>query len=297
MGRFLDAAYSALRSKGRPMDARELTQAALDRGFLVSTGKTPWQTMKSKLSVDILKKRNGSLFMRTSSGLFGLREWRGQHSEHIADRFQKALIDEDIVVIPANAISLYVPGSGLHRNISGRSPLRFAWSPMRRSKAEVDLSVIQLVSVFLIRYKNKYLTYKRAKRLPEARLHGFYSIAFGGHLNPDDMPDLLNILVPEQGLHFLLRELTEEVRLEQDVLESIDYRGLLYDTSRDVSKQHLGIVYDVTLRMPKYEIGERGFLMDPKFETLDQILSRLEEFENWSALLAREENRRARANY
>ena len=30
----------------------------------------------------------------------------------------------------------------------------------------------------------------------------------------------------------------------------------------------------------EYEIGERGFLMDPKYETLSQILIRLPEFEN-----------------
>jgi len=67
------------------------------------------------------------------------------------------------------------------------------------------------------------------------------------------------------------------------------YRGLLYDDSRPVSRQHLGITYDVFLRSEKFEIGERGFLMDAKFETLDEIISRREEFENWSWILIQEE--------
>jgi predicted NUDIX family phosphoesterase len=68
----------------------------------------------------------------------------------------------------------------------------------------------------------------------------------------------------------------------------MEYRGLLYDDSRDVSKQHLGIAYDVFLDSSQFEIGERGFLMDAKFETLEQVVSRREEFENWSWILIRE---------
>jgi predicted NUDIX family phosphoesterase len=78
-------------------------------------------------------------------------------------------------------------------------------------------------------------------------------------------------------------------------MSEISYRGLLYDDSRDVSRQHLGLVYDVRLASALYTIGERGFLMDSKFETVDEICARIDDFENWSALLAREEQRRSDA--
>ena len=156
---------------------------------------------------------------------------------------------------------------------------------MCRRNAEEDASVIQLVSVFVVRHNNRYLTYKRTRRLPEARLHGCYSISFGGHLNPTDICPLLNISDPTLGGALLIRELGEELRLRTGEIAEMSYRGLLYDDSRPVSRQHLGIVYNVTLRTGEFEIGERGFLMDPKFETLEQISDRIGEFENWSQII------------
>jgi predicted NUDIX family phosphoesterase len=166
---------------------------------------------------------------------------------------------------------------------------------MQRDVAEGDYSVIQLVSVFIVRFEDRFLTYRRTKRLPEARLHGFYSIGFGGHLNPEDVfgkagmvsgsPPLLDIFKPGVGEALLQRELSEELRFPTEASPSVEYRGLLYDDSRPVSAQHLGIVYDVHIDTMDYEIGERGFLMDSKFETLDEIHARIEEFENWSLLV------------
>jgi predicted NUDIX family phosphoesterase len=159
---------------------------------------------------------------------------------------------------------------------------------MRRRDAEDDPGVIQLVSVFVLRYEGKFLTYKGTKRLPESRLHGYYSLAFGGHLNPDDIPPLMDMFSPEQSFPWLERELREEVRLDPAVISRINYRGLLYDDSRPVSKQHLGIVYEITTNSSKFEIGERGFLIDAKYESVDSIRARLDEFENWSLLLLKE---------
>lgn len=286
MGEFLSAAYKVLQGEKRPLTAREITAVAISRGLLKTQGKTPWQTMKSKLSTDILLRQERSPFMRTEKGHFALREWRSL-DEHIADRFQKALFDEDIVVIPRGSLQRYVPSLGLHPSPIDSKSFRSECLAMRRRLAEDDPSVIQLVSVFVLKYRDKYLTYKRTKRLPESRLHGFYSVAFGGHLNPDDLPGLFDVFNPEQGRIFLIRELAEEVKLPRDAIANIIYRGLLYDDSRPVSRQHLGIVFDVILRSGEYKIGERGFLMDHKYETLTEILARSEDFENWSTLLVR----------
>jgi len=288
MAHFLNAAYEVLNKENQPLSAREITRRALSEGLLQSAGRTPWQTMKSKLSTDILHRRNESLFMRTDKGKFGLRAWKGPLNEHIADRYQKALFDEDIIVIPADSLRRYVPQPGLYKGDFDRQALIAECRPMRRREAEENQGVIQLVSVFIVRYRDWYLTYKRTRRLPESRLHGFYSIAFGGHLNPDDMAPLFNIFEPNSP--FLTRELGEELRVRDGDIERLDYRGLLYDDSRPVSRQHLGITHDVCLKAQRYEIGERGFLMDAKFETLEGITARLQDFENWSALLAKEES-------
>jgi len=165
---------------------------------------------------------------------------------------------------------------------------------MRRREAEENVTVIQLVSVFVVHHGERYLTYKRTKRLPEARLHGCYSVAFGGHLNPDDVSRLLNIFDPALGGALLERELGEELRLKIGEIVNISYRGLLYDDARPVSRQHLGIAYDVFLKTGQFEIGERGFLMDAKFETLQEIQARIGEFENWSEMIVRTEQNATR---
>lgn len=289
MGIFLKAAYEVLQAARKPLSAREITELARNSGLLDSSGKTPWQTMKSKLSTNILDQGDHSVFMRSAKGAFALREWRKSYPEHVADRYQKALFDEDIVVFPALSLSKYVPGVGLYTGEFDRTALLDECRPMRRRDAEEDFSVIQLVSVFVIRYRDRYLTYKRTKRLPESRLHGVYSIGFGGHLNPSDLLPLLNIFDPAVGVPLLERELREEIKFESLGPTAILYRGLLYDNSREVSKQHLGLTYEVVTESDHFEIGERGFLMDAKYETLDEMRQRRHDFENWSLLLLEEE--------
>jgi predicted NUDIX family phosphoesterase len=286
---FLRAAYEVLKGYNEPLSARQITEIALRDNRLRTAGMTPWHTMKSKLSTDILRLGSDSMFMRTDKGTFALRAWKDRLAEHVADRYQKALFDEDIVVFPADSLSRYVPDIGIHKNNFDRDALLEECRPMRRRRAEDDLSVIQLVSVFVVHHGARYLTYKRTRRLPEARLHGVYSISFGGHLNPNDISRLLNIFDPGLGGPLLERELGEELRLRTGEISEISYRGLLYDDSRPVSRQHLGIAYDVYMRSGEFKIGERGFLMDAKFETLEEVEARIGDFENWSQMIVRAE--------
>ena len=176
MGQFTKAAYEVLKREMRPLTAREITEIAAREGRLRSSGKTPWQTMKSKLSTDILSHGPGSLFMRVEEGRFSLREWKGLYPEHIAQRFQKALFDEDIVVFPSASLKKYVPIVGLYGGALECDALLRECRPMRRREAEENTSVIQLVSNFIVHFKDKYLTYKRTRLLPENRLHGYYSL-------------------------------------------------------------------------------------------------------------------------
>ena len=285
MGQFLRAAYEVLQRERHPLSAEELTRLAISSSLLRTEGKTPSQTMKAKLSTDILRRGDDSLFMRVDKGSFALREWNGSLAEHVADRFQKALFDEDILVFPAESLKRYIPMIGLYVGDFDRNALQAECFPMRRRVAEDDAGVIQLVSVFVVRSGERILTYKRTKRLPESRLHGVYSLAFGGHLNPDDLLPLLNIFDPALGYPLLKRELNEEVRFESPDPPKIRYWGLLYDDSRPVSRQHLGITYEISVPDDKFQIGERGFLTDAKYESLQQIGDRLSAFENWSAIL------------
>lgn len=289
MASFLRAAFEILSERKAPMSSDEITKEALRSGLLQTVGVTPAETMRSRLSTDILRRKERSPFMRTEAGAFALRSWGLE--EYVAPRFTKSLFDEDVVVFPASRLREFVPSNGLYKETIDSRHLLSICTPMRRRLAEDSFEVIQLISLFLVRYRDCYLTHKRAKRLPESRLHGFYSITFGGHLNPDDLAHfqpLFDPLGPNTGHIYLDRELHEELRTigRPDII----YRGLLYDESREVSRQHLGIVFDVELASPEFTIGERGFLTDPKFETLDQVFARIDEFENWSVLIAQDEH-------
>ena len=152
--------------------------------------------------------------------------------------------------------------------------------------ADALRNAIQLVSVFVVHHQGKFLTHLRSARLPEQRLHGEYSIMLGGHLATDEFAQLTLDLFAEESLSdcsYILRELSEELILE--TAPRVASCGYLYDVSREVSKQHLGLVYIVDLAEQKYRIGERGFLMNSRFETSDEIRARIVQFENWSTVL------------
>lgn len=84
-GIFKAAAVSVLREEGRLMTTGEITKAALKRGFIKCSGKTPDATMASALYTDIKRRTGESIFVRPREGLFGLREWDGNHVAFSAD--------------------------------------------------------------------------------------------------------------------------------------------------------------------------------------------------------------------
>ena len=286
---FLDAAEQVLRRAGTPLTPKDIVARATECGLLETSGATPSQTLKAKLSTDILRRRDRSRFMRTEKNEFGLRAWKSDYTEYIARRYKKALLDEEIVVFPHDVLLDLVDGPGLHRlTHDATETLLQSTSAMQRRQAEEDYSVVQLVSAFLVLLGDgRIATYKRTRRLPESRLHGFYSLLFGGHLNPDDVPPLFSIFDPEAGQVFIQRELSEELRLSKS--PTLHYVGAIYDTAREVSRQHLGVLYEV--HVPDgatIAIGERGFLQQLRFETPAEIEARCDEFENWSLMVLRE---------
>jgi HB1, ASXL, restriction endonuclease HTH domain len=58
---FLAAAEAVLKSAGRPLTTREVTEMALERGLIASTGKTPEQTMSAALYTAVRDKPGGTI--------------------------------------------------------------------------------------------------------------------------------------------------------------------------------------------------------------------------------------------
>jgi predicted NUDIX family phosphoesterase len=285
---FLDAAYQILQKTGRPMTAAEILHACRSDGSISTKGKTPLKSLNARLAVDILKLKTLSRFMRADGGRYALRAWSDVVQEKIVPRRTLALVDEEILAFDATKLRNFVPTDGFKRGDDTHQELLASCFPVKRSEAELRYDIIQLISVYVVRHYQHFLTYKRTRRLPEGRLHDTYSCFFGGHLTASDLMPLFRFSDPEQALYLLDRELSEELRLDTEPRAMI-FKGLLYDPRTDVSKQHVGIVFCVDLHDQRFTIGEKGFLADAKFESIIEMRSRLKSFENWSEYLIEHE--------
>ena len=67
----LDDARRVLETASEPLHYREIAKRMLENGW-ETRGKTPWDNVNARLTVDIKKSGPGSRFMRTAPGLFAL---------------------------------------------------------------------------------------------------------------------------------------------------------------------------------------------------------------------------------
>jgi hypothetical protein len=205
---FLSAAQVVLQDAGRPMTAAEIVSEARHKGLLESHGKTPIKTLNARLSVEILRNKDKSVFMRADGSRFALREWSRHVQERVVPRRTLALLEEDILVFDALQLRQFIPENGLKRGDDNHQHLLASCFAVNRSEAETRFDIIQLISVFIVRHITEFLTYKRSRRLPEGRLHNTYSCFFGGHLNVTDLMPLFRFSDPDQALYLLDRELS-----------------------------------------------------------------------------------------
>ncbi len=69
---FKAAARLALQELGHPLHHTDSTERTLETGYLKSSGRTPHNTMRVRLSVDV-RDDPESLFIRTAPGVYGLK--------------------------------------------------------------------------------------------------------------------------------------------------------------------------------------------------------------------------------
>jgi restriction system protein len=68
----LSAAEQVLRETGKPLDYREISRIAIERGYWKSKGKTPWATVGAQLYTDINKRGAASRFIQSGPETFAL---------------------------------------------------------------------------------------------------------------------------------------------------------------------------------------------------------------------------------
>jgi restriction system protein len=69
---FKDAAREVLKEVGRPLHYTDITEIALESGYLESDGRTPQKTMQARLSVDV-RDNPETPFVQTVPGVYALK--------------------------------------------------------------------------------------------------------------------------------------------------------------------------------------------------------------------------------
>lgn len=69
---FVSAAREVLREVGHPLHYTDITEIALESGYIESAGRTPQNTMRARLSVDV-RDNPDSHFVQTAPGVYGLK--------------------------------------------------------------------------------------------------------------------------------------------------------------------------------------------------------------------------------
>ena len=71
---FTEAAVEVLRSVGKPLHYKKITEIAIERNLLSHVGKTPETTMSSRLSTMVKKDRGDAPITKVKPGVFALRD-------------------------------------------------------------------------------------------------------------------------------------------------------------------------------------------------------------------------------
>lgn len=75
MNKFKISALAILKEKKKPLNYKEITRLALEKGILETDGATPEATMNAFISMDIKNKDDLSDFVRVGTGVYGLKSY------------------------------------------------------------------------------------------------------------------------------------------------------------------------------------------------------------------------------
>lgn len=270
-----------------PLTAEAILKEIQSENLYEFKGKTPKTAIRARLAENIDRLQSASDFIRLQKGTYGLRIWLdkepGKYLEYQADKKKSQLMEEYLAVFDKSNLSQIIQKNGLTETCIDAEWFKKNCFPKVRFEAEQEFSVIQLISAFLVLSGDKVITHTRSARAPESRLHGERSIVFGGHITYEEINSLFDPFDPNSTYPFIDRELKEEINIKSDY--KMMPLGLLYDSNREVSSQHLALVYIVKMVDEEYEIGEKGYHINDELTPINDIIKNKHEYENWSVEL------------
>lgn len=265
----------------QPLDSSSIDQLAREYGY-INNSESIRTSISARLSEDIKKNGEQSKFSRFSEGYFGLREWlnRSEYREYTIKEPVNNKMSEILAVFPKKYISHFIEHNGITISNLSTQPFINICEPMVRYEAENNYEKIQLVSSFVVRFKNEILCFMRSKALPEKRLSNVKSLNFGGHIEYQEIIGLFDAFDPQSDIPWIERELTEEINISS--YYHITPIGYLYDGNTTLGQQHLGLIYDVELSNKFVEINEKRFFYNLSFIDIDTLINSMYDYDSWS---------------
>ncbi len=150
-----------------------------------------------------------------------------------------------------------------------------------RSEMESDPRFKQLIPYILLQHRDEagnlfLFTYTRGGGQGEARLRAKRSIGIGGHISQEDAAG-----GSDPYLTGMRRELDEEVTIGCGYRES--KVGVIYDSSTEVGRVHLGIVHRFELDQPAVTSNEDD-VCETSFVSIDELRRDRDRLEVWSQI-------------
>jgi predicted NUDIX family phosphoesterase len=301
---FLRIAEYLLAKYEQPMSAKKLVESALEEGLFSDklAGKTPYQTMKAKLSVHIRKNGHRSIFVRTKPGHFYLRRLLDDPKKiYDAQPLQAPVSKERILTFSSIWLDRQkVRFQGIKRSWKqiADSLLEISnFKYIERFQAEQINENKQVLSYIMVTRKSQVLAYKRGSyNRVEDYLRGSHCIGFGGHVAETDR-NLFNFDKDFGIYDNAIRELFEELKLpNEDKVrlkngEGLNIVGLLNDDSSPTGQRHFAFLFQYEVcDSPAWEKPERGEKSITQLRWLKPSSPdfSLWEFEYWSQLCLRE---------
>jgi predicted NUDIX family phosphoesterase len=205
-------------------------------------------------------------------------------------------VPEQVMVIPAAALKELSNGMVLdpeaHAPILETIDAVFSWK--ERDAVENDDTYKQVIPYLLVRCGEKWFLTRRTKKQVEARLHDKISLGVGGHVNPEDgemievdgkMTPWLTWPADEYISGCASREMAEELNIDGAI--GMTMLGYVNDDSTDVSRHHVGIIFEVTVAEERQVTIRETENMTGAFATREQIKEAIPMMENWSVLIAK----------
>lgn len=142
----------------------------------------------------------------------------------------------------------------------------------------------QVIPYVLLMHGDSVAVYQRTPKGGESRLHGLYSMGFGGHVGLGDVVLNGEALDAHSTIErAVTRELSEEA--SHSPVVSRELVGMIYDNAEAVSRVHLGIVEIWRLSSP-FATSAEPAVGECALVEVGDLAEYVERMEGWSRLCA-----------